>query len=138
MILAYGGGLTLSLYPISNPLDIIQKTFDDNPRYIGEKNGDSLKIRYSLDFIQSFTDEWKNRLAGPEVILFEKILRHLCFESRLNEYGYFDAILSIDSVIEETVNDEILSNERIKIGFFDELSTHFKDCLLYTSPSPRD
>lgn len=127
MILAYGGGLTLSLYPISNPLDIIQKTFNDDPRYTSEKDDDSIKIKYSSEFIQSFIGEWKTRLTGPELTNFEEILGCLCFESRLYENGYFDAILSIDPVIQETVNAEILGNERIKIGFFDELGTHFKD-----------
>jgi len=49
--IAYGGGLTLSLYPVEKPLEILKNALDDNPRYIIEEESDFISVSVSVMFI---------------------------------------------------------------------------------------
>lgn len=127
MIIAYGGGLTLSLYPIVNPIKHLQKSLEDNERYKVEDCGSFIKVSYSNKFITNFIGLWDKRTHSSEVDLFKKILENIYFESRLNETGYFEAILKTESAEVEKIYAQILANTNLKQGFLDELETHFKD-----------
>lgn len=127
MKIAYGGGLTLSLYPVEKPLEILKNALDDNPRYIIEEESDFISVSYTAKFIRDFFELWRERLKGEELDLFEEILKNICFETRLNNNGYFDAIITVKSEIDDKIHEKIYSNPRIKNGFFDELKSHFKD-----------
>jgi len=47
LIIAYGGGLILSLYQIKNPLEELENSLKSDPHYVLEKNGDFLRVRFS-------------------------------------------------------------------------------------------
>lgn len=133
MIIAYGGGLTLSIFPLVNPLELLKNALNDNSQYSIEIQTDSVRVYFSHDFIKDFIDDWKNRTPEGQtqrnnVILLEKILKNSYFdECRLDETGYFDAIFKTDSVEVENIFNEINSDPFAKSGLIEELETHFKD-----------
>ena len=131
MIIAYGGGLILSLYQIENPFEELENSLKSDPHYVIEKNGDLLRVKFSAGLINDFVDLWNERLIGKELELFKEIMDNIYIDTRLDESGYFDAIIKIESKMEVKIQNEIFSNPRIKKGFSDELKSHFKD--LYES-----
>jgi len=131
LIIAYGGGLTLSLYPIENPIEVLEDSLKDNPRYVTENENDFILVSLTAKYVDDFVKLWYERLRGWEIDLFGEILRNISFKAQLDKNGYFDAIISIEPEIEREIHDKIFSNPRIKKGFSDELKSHFKD--LYES-----
>lgn len=131
MIIAYGGGLILSLYQIKNPLEELENSLKSDPRYVLEKNGDFLRVKFSDRLIRDFVALWRNRRHSKELELFEEIMKNIYIDTRLDESGYFDAIIKIELKIKEKIQNEIFSNPKMKKGFSDELKSHFKD--LYES-----
>lgn len=135
MIIAYGGGLTLSIVPIVNPLEILKNALIDKSEYRIEMLNGSIRVYFSKDFIKDFINDWENRTPEGQaqrndVILFEKILEGSYFDGcRLDETGYFEAILKTDSSEVEKIYNEIIADpdEQRKNGLSDELKTHFKD-----------
>jgi len=84
-----------------------------------------------LRLINDFFELWNTRLRGNELELFKEIMENICIDTRLDEYGYFDAIIKIESKVKGKIQNEIFSNPIMKKGFSDELKSHFKD--LYES-----
>jgi len=131
LIIAYGGGLTLSLYPIENPLEVLENSLKDNPRYVTENKNDFILISLTAKYIDDFVELWHERLRGWEIDLFGEILKNINFKAQLDKNGYFSAIISVEPDIGEKIHEKIFSNPIIKKGFSDELKSHFKD--LYES-----
>jgi len=103
MIIAYCGGITLSLYPMVEPMDKLRKALKDNSQYLVDDCNDFIKVSFSKQFIDDFIVKvWEQRTHSPEIESFKKILENIYFESRLFEDG-------------------------LKDGFSDEIESHFRD-----------
>jgi len=129
MIIAYCGGITLSLYPIVEPMDILREALKDQSQYLVEDCNDFIKVRFSKQFIDDFIIKvWEPRTHTPEIESFKKILENICFESKLFEDGYLEALIKTESdEVTKIFTNEILGNNEIKEGFSDEIESHFRD-----------
>ncbi|CAD7767290.1 MAG: hypothetical protein DNFNHJIP_00698 [Candidatus Argoarchaeum ethanivorans] len=77
MIIAYGGGLILSLYQIKNPLEELENSLENDPRYVFKKNDDFLRIKFSDRLIEDFVALWSKRHHSKELELFEEIMKNI-------------------------------------------------------------
>ena len=127
MIIAYGGGLTLSLYPMENPIEILENSLKNNDRYIIENENDFISVNLTAKYVDDFIKLWEGRLRGWELDLFKDILRNVNFETRLDDDGYFSAIIHVEEELGDKIHDKIFSTDRTKKGFSDELKSHLKD-----------
>lgn len=130
MIIAYCGGLTLSIYPVNNPIQNLKNALNSEPEYIIEDYKDFIKVRFCNKFIEDFVKMWEDRVPRYQsnVILFGKILKNIYFDQcRLYENGYFEALLKTDSIEIERIIKEIRINEQRQRGFSDELKMEFKN-----------
>ena len=128
MIIAYGGGITLSLYPIADPIDKLKDALTDNSKYIVNDSNDYIKINFSKQFINDLITKWKQRTNTSEIELFKKFLENIYFQCRLFEDGYLEVFIKTESdEIEYIFVNEIIINSVIKKGFSDEIEWHFRD-----------
>ncbi len=128
MIIAYGGGITLSLYAIVKPLDCLKDALKNQLQYNVELYDDFIKVSFSKQFIDDFIGKvWEPRTHSSEIQSFKKIMESLFFEIKLYEDGYLETLIKTESNDVEKIIKEILDKDALKNGFADEIDSHFRD-----------
>ena len=99
-----------------------------------QKNGDATT---SLQKVKDFHFEILSALFDQDHLIFEDTnnlfveIEWVLEEDSYNDYAYvYDQIVSVGEFLSTKIMSAYLNN----IGF----KNHYLDCLLYTSPSPRD
>ena len=98
------------------------------------------QLQYSCSFCNKHRDNVKALIAGDKAYICNECI-HLCLEALSGEQpdptSSFDASLT-PMEIKSYLDRYVISQDAAKRSLSVAVRNHYKRCLLYTSPSPRD